>query len=60
MFIIDFFFLGDVTLWIPGTDHAGIATHAVVEKKLMREQGKTRHDLGREGFVAEVWRWKKQ
>ncbi len=33
-------------LWVPGTDHAGIATQTVVEKQLMREQGKTRHDLG--------------
>jgi valyl-tRNA synthetase len=36
------------TLYIPGTDHAGIATQTVVEKKLMKEQGKTRHDFGRE------------
>ena len=34
------------TLWVPGTDHAGIATQTVVEKKIMREQGKTRHDVG--------------
>ena len=34
------------TLWVPGTDHAGIATQSVVEKKIAREQGKTRHDLG--------------
>jgi len=47
------------TLWIPGTDHAGIATQNVVERKLARE-GKTRHDLGREAFVAEVWKWKDQ
>ncbi len=46
-------------LWLPGTDHAGIATQNVVERRLMRE-GKTRHDLGREGFVAEVWKWKEQ
>ncbi|RUS79192.1 hypothetical protein EGW08_013050, partial [Elysia chlorotica] len=44
--------------WVPGTDHAGIGTHAVVERKLWREQGKTRHDLGREEFVKEVWKWK--
>lgn len=34
------------TLWVPGTDHAGIATQTVVEKKIAREQGKTRHDIG--------------
>jgi valyl-tRNA synthetase len=49
--------MGEPTLWLPGTDHAGIATQNVVEKRLA-EQGKTRHDLGREAFVAEVWRWK--
>lgn len=45
------------TLWLPGTDHAGIATQTVVEKKVSREQGKTRHDLGREEFLQEVWRY---
>ena len=49
---------GRTTLWLPGTDHAGIATQVVVEKKLQRERGVSRHDLGREAFVAEVWRWK--
>ena len=49
---------GDETLWVPGTDHAGIATQVVVEKKLMRERGLTRHDIGREAFLHEVWRWK--
>lgn len=44
-------------LWLPGMDHAGIATQAVVETKL-REQGKTRHDLGREKFIDTVWEWK--
>jgi valyl-tRNA synthetase len=48
---------GVPTLWLPGTDHAGIATQNVVEKRLA-EQGKSRHDLGREAFVAEVWKWK--
>jgi valyl-tRNA synthetase len=48
---------GVPTLWLPGTDHAGIATQNVVEKRLA-EEGKTRHDLGREAFVAEVWKWK--
>ncbi|KAM1232010.1 hypothetical protein ACFX13_042613 [Malus domestica] len=46
------------TLWVPGMDHAGIATQVVVEKKLMRESKLTRHDIGREKFVAEVWNWK--
>ncbi len=46
-------------LWLPGTDHAGIATQNVVEKQLDAE-GKTRHDLGREAFEARVWEWVKQ
>jgi valyl-tRNA synthetase len=50
---------GYEALWLPGTDHAGIATQNVVEKKLQAE-GKSRHDLGREAFVAEVWRWKEK
>lgn len=45
--------------WIPGTDHAGIATQNVVEKSL-RKEGKTRHDLGREKFLERVWQWKEQ
>ena len=44
-------------LWQPGTDHAGIATQMVVERQLA-EQGKTRHDLGREEFIDTVWKWK--
>ncbi|HLF70258.1 MAG TPA: valine--tRNA ligase, partial [Actinomycetota bacterium] len=48
---------GYCTLWIPGTDHAGIATQNVVEKDLAKE-GLTRHDLGRERFVERVWEWK--
>ncbi len=51
--------LGHEALWMPGTDHAGIATQTKVEKKL-REEGKTRHDLGREKFVEEVWQWKNE
>ena len=47
-------------LWIPGTDHAGIATQVVVEKKLAKEKGVSRHDLGREEFVKQVWGWKEQ
>ena len=46
-------------LWLPGTDHAGIATQNVVEKQLAQEN-KTRHDLGREAFEARVWEWVKQ
>ncbi|KAK7280006.1 hypothetical protein RJT34_25068 [Clitoria ternatea] len=49
---------GDNVLWVPGMDHAGIATQVVVEKKIMRERKLTRHDLGRENFVSEVWEWK--
>ncbi|XP_054786171.1 valine--tRNA ligase, mitochondrial 1 isoform X2 [Prosopis cineraria] len=45
-------------LWVPGMDHAGIATQVVVEKKIMRERRLTRHDLGRERFISEVWDWK--
>ncbi|KAI4347497.1 hypothetical protein L6164_008307 [Bauhinia variegata] len=45
-------------LWVPGMDHAGIATQVVVEKKIMREKKLTRHDLGREKFISEVWNWK--
>ncbi|WP_293642755.1 valine--tRNA ligase [Polaromonas sp.] len=50
---------GDNTLWIPGTDHAGIATQIVVERKLQGE-GKSRHDLGRKNFVSKVWEWKEE
>ena len=48
---------GFETLWLPGMDHAGIATQNVVEKQLAA-QGKTRHNFGREAFVEEVWKWK--
>uniref|UniRef100_A0A8C3XU69 valine--tRNA ligase n=2 Tax=Chelydra serpentina TaxID=8475 RepID=A0A8C3XU69_CHESE len=51
---------GETTLWNPGCDHAGIATQVVVEKKLWRERGQTRHDVGREAFVREVWKWKNE
>lgn len=47
-------------LWMPGTDHAGIATQAVVEKRLREEEGKTRHDLGRQKLVERIWQWKEQ
>src|SRR6516165_4678302 len=45
-------------LWMPGTDHAGIATQAVVEKRLFEEEKKTRHDLGRTALVERIWAWK--
>ncbi|MBK8178308.1 MAG: valine--tRNA ligase [Planctomycetes bacterium] len=51
---------GYEALWLPGTDHAGIATQAVVEKKLLKEQNQKREALGREAFVAEVWKWKEE
>lgn len=50
---------GFKTLWLPGTDHAGIATQNVVEKKL-RKEGKSRFDLGKEKFVEEIWKWREQ
>ena len=49
--------LGERTLWQPGTDHAGIATQMVVERRLQREN-LTRHDIGREAFIERVWDWK--
>ena len=49
---------GYCTLWVPGTDHAGIATQIKVEENLRKEQGLSRHDLGREKFTALVWDWK--
>ncbi len=52
--------MGDNTLWMPGTDHAGIATQAVIEKRLFELEGKTRHDVGREALVARIWEWKDQ
>ena len=50
---------GKNAVWLPGMDHAGIATQNVVEKQLAAE-GLTRHDLGREAFVERVWRWKEE
>jgi valyl-tRNA synthetase len=50
--------MGDNTLWMPGTDHAGIATQAVVEKRLKELEGLTRHDVGRDGLVERIWKWK--
>lgn len=49
---------GKRTLWVPGTDHAGIATQAVVEKRLKQDEHKTRHDIGREALVQRIWDWK--
>ncbi|HPO08867.1 MAG TPA: class I tRNA ligase family protein, partial [bacterium] len=50
---------GDTVLWMPGTDHAGIATQNVVEKAL-QAQGITRHDLGREKMIERIWQWKEE
>lgn len=49
---------GHTTLWVPGVDHAGIATQTVVERKLWREQKLSRHDIGRQRFTAEINKWK--
>ncbi|MBI4733643.1 MAG: valine--tRNA ligase, partial [Rubrobacteridae bacterium] len=51
--------MGDAAFWLPGTDHAGIATQNVVERELIKE-GKTRHDIGREAFIERTWQWKEQ
>jgi valyl-tRNA synthetase len=51
---------GHEVLWLPGTDHAGIATQTVVERTLRKNEGKTRHDLGREAFLERVWEWKEK
>lgn len=50
--------LGRPTLWLPGMDHAGIATQSRVEKNIQEEEGLSRHDLGREEFIKRVWDWK--
>ncbi len=47
-------------LWMPGTDHAGIATQVKVEENIMKTEGKSRHDLGREEFLKRVWEWKEE
>ena len=52
--------LGHNTLWMPGYDHAGLATQIKVEEVLKKEEGKTRYDLGREEFLKRVWAWKEQ
>lgn len=51
---------GFEALWMPGTDHAGIATQAVVERRMLEEEGKTRHDIGREELVKRIWKWKEE
>lgn len=51
---------GIETVWIPGMDHAGIATQVVVEKNLWKTEKKLRHDIGREAFRERVWEWKKE
>lgn len=51
---------GQTTLWNPGCDHAGIATQVVVERRIQREKGVGRMEMGREGFLREVWRWKEE
>jgi valyl-tRNA synthetase len=48
------------TLWMPGTDHAGIATQSVVEREILKHEGKTRHDLGREELLARIWAWREK
>ena len=52
--------MGYEVLWLPGTDHAGIATQTVVERQLRKEEKKTRHDLGRSSFIERVWAWKEK
>lgn len=52
--------LGKTTLFVPGFDHAGISTQSVVEKRLYKSSGRTRHDLGREKFLETVWTWKNE
>jgi len=51
---------GRKTLWVPGTDHAGIATQAVVERRTFEEEKKTRHDLGRDELVRRIWAWRER
>src|SRR5687768_15723069 len=51
---------GRAALWLPGTDHAGIATQNVVERQLAEQGNQSRRDLGRDEFVAKVWEWKAQ
>lgn len=52
--------LGKTVMYLPGFDHAGIGTQSVVEKRLAKDRGLTRHDLGRKNFVNLVWEWKEK
>ncbi|HDH96778.1 MAG TPA: valine--tRNA ligase, partial [Proteobacteria bacterium] len=52
--------LGKNVLWLPGTDHAGIATQHVVEKDILRSEGRTRYEIGRDEFLKRVWAWKER
>ncbi|MBA4030748.1 MAG: valine--tRNA ligase [Planctomyces sp.] len=49
---------GYSALWMPGTDHAGIATQSMVERRMLEEEGLTRHDVGREALIQRIWKWK--
>lgn len=60
LFILRHRMKGKTVLFNPGCDHASIATQVVVEKKLKNEKGLSRHDLGREKFLEEVWKWKER
>ena len=51
---------GRNAMWMPGTDHAGIATQMLVERQLKRDENLSRHDLGREKFLERVWAWKEE
>ena len=51
---------GYLTCFLPGTDHAGIATQSVVEKMLWKNEKKTKHDLGRQNMLDKIWEWKEQ
>ena len=51
---------GKEVLWLPGTDHAGIATQMKVEEQLAAEEGKTRYDVGREALIEKIWAWRQK
>ena len=51
---------GKEVMWLPGTDHAGIATQTKVERKLRDEEGKSKRDIGRDAFLEKVWEWKEK
>src|SRR5256884_5249939 len=51
---------GDNAVWLPGTDHAGIATQAMVERRIRETEKRTRHEIGREELVKRIWAWKDQ